>query len=154
MYLLGMSSHIFNFTFKTPQYPWMKVLINEKNFPYELICCSSITGSKDILKFKRKHDFARLNFSWLRNFKKWRKNVYFRVSKIVFQLDILQYHKNHLTKIVHCPHYGIIIESSKWSENKNGQNCRNPGHWEATFPNYCNASKTLKQVLTPHSDGF
>ena len=154
MYLLGMSSHIFNFTFKTPQYPWMKVLINEKNFPYELICCSSITGSKDILKFKRKQDFARLNFSWLRNFKKWRKNVYFRVSKIVFQLDILQYHKNHLTKIVHCPHYGIIIESSKWSENENGQNCRNPGHWEATFPNYCNASKTLKQVLTPHSDGF
>ena len=154
MYLLGMSSHIFNFTFKTPQYPWMKVLINEKNFPYELICCSSITGSKDILKFKRKHDFARLNFSLLRNFKKWRKNVYFRVSKILFLLDILQYHKNHLTKIVHCPHYGIIIESSKWSENKNGQNCRNPGHWEATFPNYCNASKTLKQVLTPHSDGF
>ena len=55
-------------------------------------------------------------------------------------------------------HYGIIIESSKCSENKNGQNFRNQntGGRRVTrgggvvgggiIPNYCNAANTLKQV--------
>ena len=64
----------------------------------------------------------------IRNLTKWGQNPYFRVPKIAFQLVIFQYHKNPLTKIVHCPHYGIIIKSSKRSENKNRQNCRKSGH--------------------------
>ena len=32
IYLLGMSSYKFNFIFKTSQYPWMKILINERFF--------------------------------------------------------------------------------------------------------------------------
>ena len=39
----------------------------------------------------------------------------------------------------------MIIESSKSWENKNGQNYKNR-HLKAIFPNYCNASNTLKQV--------
>ena len=123
--LLGMSSHIFNFIFKPSQYSWMKLLINEFFFQMSSFVALVLLVLLYILKFKKKHDFARLIFSQLRNFKKWGKNLYFRVSKIVFQLVIFQYQRNHLTKIVHCLHYGIIIESSKWSENKNGQNCRN-----------------------------
>ena len=45
IYLLGMSTHVFNFIFKTSQHPCMKVLINERFFfPNELICFSSIAG--------------------------------------------------------------------------------------------------------------
>ena len=66
--------------------------------------------------FLRKPDFASLIFT-IKNFKKWGQNLYFWVSKIAFQLVIFQYLKNHLTKIVHWPHYGIIIESSKCWEN-------------------------------------
>ena len=53
IYLLGMSNHTSNFIFKTSQYPWV-------------ICCSSITDSLDmyILKWKEKHNFARLIFSF------------------------------------------------------------------------------------------
>ena len=36
IYLLEMSSHVFNFISETSQHPWMKVLINEKFFPNEL----------------------------------------------------------------------------------------------------------------------
>ena len=59
-------------------------------------------------------------FSPLKNFKKSEQNLYFRVSKIIFQLVIFQYLMNHLTKIVHWLHYGIMIESSKCLEDENG----------------------------------
>ena len=41
----------------------MKVLINEKIFPNELIICSSMTGFLDMRILKFKHDFLRLTFS-------------------------------------------------------------------------------------------
>ena len=113
-------------------------------FLNEHICGSSITSSLNmyILKLK-KDDFARLIFY----FKRWGQNLYIRVFKIGFQLVIFKYLKNHLIKIVNWPNYGIIIESSKFSDNKNGENYRNhETGWEVTFRNYCNASKTLKQL--------
>ena len=119
-------------------------------FPNYVICCSSITGSLDIyiLKFKKNHDFARLVLPFaLRNFKKWRQNLYFRVSKIALQLVIFHCFRNHLTKsLAHWPHYGVILESSKCLENKNGKNYRNQNTRRQLFANYCNASKILKQV--------
>ena len=45
------------------------------------------------------------------------KKSWFSKVKIAFQLVIFQYFKNHLTKIVHWPHYGTITESSKCWEN-------------------------------------
>ena len=76
----------------------------------ELICCSSISGCLDmcILKFN----------TWpLRNFKKWRQNRHFWFSKIVFQLVMSpeSLDQNSSNSI------GIIIESSKCCENKNGK---------------------------------
>ena len=103
-------------------------------FPNELICCSSITGSLDrcILKFKRKQDFARLNFSF-KKFQETRTKPLFWVSKKACQLVISQYFKSRLTEIIHWPYHGIIIESSKCSENKNGQNYRNQDIGEHFF---------------------
>ena len=100
----------------------MKVLINERFFPNELIYHSSITDSLDMCILKR--NFSRLIFSF-KKFKRWGQNLYFWVSKIALQLVIPQYLKNYLTKIVHWPHYGIIIASCKCWENKNGQIYRN-----------------------------
>ena len=61
-----------------------------------------------ILKlFKKRHDFARLILA----FEKFQE---MGTESIAFQLVFFQYLKKHLTKIVHWPHYGIIIESSKF----------------------------------------
>ena len=52
IYLLGMSNHIFNFTFKTSQYPFVAYL-----------CCMYILKFFEKKKTK-KHDFARLIFAF------------------------------------------------------------------------------------------
>ena len=64
--------------------------------------------------FKKKHDCARFSF---KKFQEMDTKSLFLSSNIAFQLVIFQYLKNHLTKIVHWPHYGTIIESSKCWEN-------------------------------------
>ena len=70
-----------------------------------------------ILKFLLKnHDFSRLIFSF-QKFQEMGTKSIFLSSKIAFQLVNFQYLKNHLTKIVHRPRYGIIFERSKCWEN-------------------------------------
>ena len=58
----------------------MKLLINEFFFQMSSFVALVLLVLLYILKFKKKHDFARLIFSQLRNFKKW-GNSYFPISK-------------------------------------------------------------------------
>ena len=125
IYLLEMSNHIFKFIFKTLQYPFVASLCWYVYF--------------EVFFKKKKHDFARIIFS-VKKFQEWGQNVYFWVCKIAFQLVIFQYLKNNLTKIVHWPHYGIIIESCKCGENWNGQMYRNQDNGRHFF------QITLKQL--------
>ena len=97
-YLLGMSNHIFKFIFKTAQYPFVASLCWYVYFNF----------------FKKKHDCARFSF---KKFQEMDTKSLFLSSNIAFQLVSFQYLKNHLTKIVHWPHYVTIIESSKCWEN-------------------------------------
>ena len=71
------------------------------------------------LFFKKKHDFARLIFAFKKIQEMGIKSLFLSFQKS-FSVVIFQYLKSHLTKIVHWPHYGIIIESSICWENWNG----------------------------------
>ena len=65
--------------------------------------------------------YGSIVFVLLSNFSKWIQNLYFWTFKIAFQLDICQYLKNHLTKIVHWSHYTITIDSLKCLKNESGK---------------------------------
>ena len=66
--------------------------------------------------FKKKHDFARLILS-VKKFQGIGTKSLVLSFQNSFSASFSQYLKNNLTKIVHWPHYGVIIESSKCWEN-------------------------------------
>ena len=105
---------ILNFIFKTSQYPWMKVVINERFFQLSsFVALVSLVLYKSAFKVLKKTICG--------------ENLYFWVSKRAFQLAIFQYLKNRFSNIFknHWPYYGIIIESFKCWKNKNRQIYRN-----------------------------
>ena len=83
-YLLGTSNHLFSFIFKTSEYPVVASLCWYVYFK--------------VFFFKKKHDIALLIFAF-KKFQEMGKNLYFKVSKIAFQLIIFQYIKKHVTTI-------------------------------------------------------
>ena len=87
-------------------------------FPNELICCSGITGSLDmcILKFKKTW-FFKFNFLLYEILGNRYKISFFEFSELFFT-SYFQIYQEPLDRIVHGPHYGIIVESSKCWENK------------------------------------
>ena len=96
IYLLGMSNHMIKFIFKSSQYSFVASLC--------WYVCFKV--------FFKKYDFASLIFTVLEFQEMGTKPLL-----LSFQLVIFQYPKKHLTKIVHWPDYGIVIESSKCWEN-------------------------------------
>ena len=118
-----MSNYIFNFIFKTSQYPWKKFLSNDRFFLKRVYL--SLWFLRYVhFKVLRKPDCERFIYL-LKKFQELKIKSLFLIFQKNFQQIIFQYLKNHKTKIVHWPHNGIIIESSKLCGKKNGQIYRN-----------------------------
>ena len=110
-------------------------------FPNEPICCSSITGSLDtcILKLK-KHDFARLIFSF-KKFQKMERKSLFLSFKNSFSASYFAISQEPLDpNSSWIPLWGNNLVKIKMDKSIE---IRTLG---ATFSNNCNGSNTLKPV--------